>query len=123
MRYAKTIVALAAVAGTLAMAPTASAFTAPGSIGPYLPAANVVTVTKLQSSIAGVDQYQCSVGGVLSVTAGTPLAKVQALACSNLAFKKFKAATLTPVQQFNPIQLQQATIWFMNNIGRPWYGL
>jgi hypothetical protein len=123
MRYAKTIVAVAAVAGILATAPTASAFTAPSSIVPYMPANNVVTVSKLNSNIAGVDQYMCSTGVVLSVTANTPMSTVQKLAASNLAFSKFKNATLTAAQRFNPIQLQQATIWFMNNIGRPLYGL
>jgi len=123
MRFAKKFVAVAAVLGVVACAGRVSAFTAPTSIVPFLPAANVVTVVKMNSTVAGVDQYQCSTGNVLSVAAGTPLAKVQSLACSNLAFAKFKAATLTPAQQVNPLQLQIAGMWFMNNIGRPYYGL
>jgi hypothetical protein len=107
----------------LATASTASAFTAPSSIAAFMPANNVVTVSKLNSTIAGVDQYMCSTGVVLSVTANTPMSTVQKLASSNLAFSKFKVATLTVAQRANPIQVQQATIWFMNNIGRPFYGL
>jgi hypothetical protein len=123
MRFAKQLVGLAAVLGVVSIAGRASAFTAPAKITAFLPAANIVTVTKLNSKISGVDQYLCSTGTVLAVTAGTPLASVQKLASSNLAFTKFKAATLTPAQQVNPIQLQLATAWFMNNIGRPYYGL
>jgi hypothetical protein len=122
MRFAK-FAGLAAVLSVVAFGGRASAFTAPKIITPYLPANNVVTVTKIQSSVSGVDQYHCSTGTVLSVTAGTPLATVQKLACSNLAFAKFKAATLTVAQQKNPLQVQQATVWFLNNIGRPYYGL
>jgi len=123
MRFAKQFAGLAAVLCVAAFGGRASAFTAPSNIGPYLPAANVVAVTKIHSNVNGVDQYMCSSGSVLSVTAGTPLLHVQKLACSNLAFAKFKAATLTAAQRTNPLQLQIATAWFMNNIGRPLYGL
>jgi hypothetical protein len=112
-----------AVLGLAAFAGHAEAFTAPKSIAPFMPAANAVTVSKINSTVPGVDQYLVSTGTVLSVTAGTPLSSVQKLAASNLAFAKFKAATLTPAQQVNPIQVQAATIWFMSNIGRPFYGL
>jgi hypothetical protein len=123
MRFVKQFAALAALLGVAAFAGRASAFTPPTKVTAYLPALNVVTVNKINSTVAGVDQYMCSTGTVLSVTAGTPLATVQKLAASNLAFAKFKAATLTPAQQANPLQVQLATVWFMNNIGRPYYGL
>jgi hypothetical protein len=123
MRFEKKFVALVAVLTGVAFVGQASAFVAPTNIVPFLPPLNVVTVTKLKSTVPGVDLYLCSTGTTLSVTAGTPLASVQKLACSNLAFAKFKAATLTPAQQANPIQLQAATIWFMTKIGRPYYGL
>jgi hypothetical protein len=123
MHSAKKFAALATVLTLVAFAGRSSAFTAPASIAAFLPAANVVTVRQITSTVHGVDQYMCSTGTTLSVSAGTPLATVQKLACSNLAFAKFKAATLTPAQQANPIQVQQATIWFMTKIGRPYYGL
>jgi hypothetical protein len=123
MRFVKKFAALVAVLGVAAFAGHAEAFTAPTSIAAFLPAANAVTVSKIPSTISGVDQYMVSTGTVLSVTAGTPLAQVQKLAASNLAFAKFKVATLTPAQRVNPIQVQFATVWFMTNIGRPFYGL
>jgi hypothetical protein len=123
MRFAKMFAALAAMFTVVALAGQASAFTPPAKITAFLPAANVVTFTKINSSVPGVDQYMCSNGTVLSVTSGTPVATVQKLASSNCAFAKFKTATLTKAQQSNPLQLQAATIWFMNNIGRPYYGL
>jgi hypothetical protein len=123
MHLAKKFAAMATVVTALALAGQASAFTPPTTLVPYLPANNLVTITKIKSTVPGVDQYLCSTGTVLSVAAGTPVASVQKLAASNLAFAKFKAATLTPAQQVNPVQLQLATIWFMNNIGRPLYGL
>jgi len=123
MRFVKQFAAVLAVAGVLAFAGKAPAFTAPTSIAPYLPAVNVVTVTKITSTVANVDQYQLSTGGILSVTAGTPLAKVQALASGNLAWAKFKTATLTVAQRNNMLQNQIALQWFMQNIGRPFYGL
>jgi len=123
MRFVKQFAAVVAVVGVLACAGKASAFTAPTSIAPYLPAANLVTVQKITSTVANVDQYQCSTGNVLSVTAGTPLSKVQSLACGNLAWAKFKTATLSVAQRNNILQNQIALQWFMQNIGKPFYGL
>jgi hypothetical protein len=123
MHFLKKFAAFLAVLGVAAFAGHAEAFTAPTSIAAFVPAANVVTVHKITSTVAGVDQYMCSTGNVLSVTANTPLSTVQKLASSNLAFAKFKIATLTPAQRLNPLQVQAATIWFMTNIGRPLYGL
>jgi hypothetical protein len=123
MRFAKKFAALAAVVTVVAFAGQASAFIAPVKITAFLPAANVVTITKIKSTLPGVDQYMCSTGNVMSVATGTPVAKVQTMACVNLAFTKFKAATLTPVQQTNPQQMQTATIWFVTHISKPYYGM
>ncbi len=123
MRFAKQFVAVLAVAGVLACAGNVSAFTAPVSIAPYLPANNAVTVTKITSTVPNVDQYHVSNGTTLSVTKGTALSKVQALASGNQAWSKFKLATLTPAQQNNLLQNQIAMVWFMQNIGHPFYGL
>jgi hypothetical protein len=127
MRFVKQFAGLAVVLGMAALAGRASAFTAPTNLAPYLPAANLVTVAKINSNVSGVDQYTCNPAApgltVLSVTAGTPLSQVQKLASSNLAFYKFKLATLTAAQRANALQVQAATVWFMNNIGRPLYGL
>ena len=50
MQFAKKSLALAAVAGFLALAPKASAgFAPPSSLAPFLPAANAVTVSKLMT--------------------------------------------------------------------------
>jgi hypothetical protein len=100
-------------------------FTPPPDKSAYLPAQNVVTVTPVAAQAPNVDSYSVSLpeGTVLNVTAGTPSKTVQELAAGNLAWSKFKAATLTPADQVNPFQLQMALIWFLQNIGRPHYGL
>jgi hypothetical protein len=97
---------------------------------PWLPPANTATVASITSTVAGVDQYQVtptdsppSAPFVESVTTGTPLPQVVALATANIAFNKFKLATLTASDRLNPLQLQAALAWFLQNIGRPDYGV
>ncbi len=100
-------------------------FTAPVDITPYLPASNEATFTPiLPPAVFNVDQYLVEPGAtVFSVTHGTSLFKVHALVTANIAWQKFKPATLTAADQVNPLQLQIAMIWFMNHVGRPYYGL
>jgi len=110
--------------------PVFAGFTAPTSVAPYLPSKNTANVAAVTSNVPGVDQYAVaptdtppSPGFTLSVTAGTPLSAVQDLATGNIAYRKFIADTVSAGDQYNPFVLQVAAIWFMNNIGRPYYGL
>jgi hypothetical protein len=108
-------------------------FTAPSNINPYKPAQNQVTLTPIvPSGAAGTDQYSLNPApvvppatpahAVLSVTAGMPRDKVQALADSNNAWWKFIRDTLTP-NDTNPMDWGMASMWFMMHISRPLYGL
>lgn len=101
-------------------------FTPPTDLTPYKPAANVVTVTPIASTVPDVDQYQCSPpdgappSGVLSVTAGTSRTKVDALAAAGLAEQKFFKATISPFPG-SIADRNAALSWFMQHIGRPFY--
>jgi hypothetical protein len=121
MRFAKKFVAVAAVLGSMAFASTASAqFTPPSSVAPYLPAANVTTVT-LIASFGNVNVYLCSMGGTIAVAKGTPTSNVIVTAESNCAYQKFLAATLAPGSNTNPGVVQAALIWYTSNIYLPYY--
>jgi hypothetical protein len=123
MRFAKLFVAVLAVAGVLALAGQASAFTAPTNITPYLAVNNGATVTPITSTVPNVLQFHTSYGTTLSLPAGTSAAKAQQIAMRNLAWSKFVLATLTPAQRLNPLQVQIAMVWFEQNIGKPQYGV
>jgi hypothetical protein len=122
MRFAKKSLALAAVAGFLALTPKASAgFTPPSSLTPFLPAANVVTVSKLMT-VGSYTVYSCSMGSTIVVPSSYSLALTQVVASSNCSWSKFQTATISADSRNNGTVVTQAQNWWNANINVPYYG-
>jgi hypothetical protein len=122
MQLVKKSLALAAVAGFLALTPKASAgFTPPTSLTPFLPAANAVTVNKLMT-VGSYTVYSCSMGSTIVVPSSYSLSLVQVVASSNCSWSKFQAATISADSRNNGTVVTQAQNWWNANINVPYYG-